>query len=268
MALDITSRQNSKIKQARGLRQHKQRKASGLFLVEGLRHVGEAVEGGASIEYILYAPDLLHGEYAEKLLEQIHQADLPLFTVSSEVLDSVAEKDNPQGILAVVRQQLTPLKELSPANFPWGAAVTSPQDPGNLGTILRSIDAVGASGLIILDGGVDPYHPNAVRASMGALFRMPLVSAIFGEFADWCSLHGYHLYGSSAAGEAAYNQVTYQEPAVLLLGSEREGLNEAQKSACEKVVQLPMRGSSTSLNLSVAAGILLYAMLDHFSMGE
>ncbi len=268
MALDITSRQNSKIKQARGLLQHKQRAASGLFLVEGLRHVGEAVEAGAPVEYVLYAPELLHGDYADKLLADIRQRELPLYTVSSDVLDSVAEKDNPQGIVAVVQQQLTDLAQLSPANFPWGVAVVAPQDPGNLGTILRTVDAAGAGGLILLDGGVDPYHPGAVRASMGVLFKLPLVAAGFSQFEDWCRAQGYHLYGSSAAGEAAYNRVAYRKPAILLLGSEREGLSERQKAACSQVVQLPMRGSSTSLNLSVAAGVLMYAMLERFENGD
>jgi TrmH family RNA methyltransferase len=264
MELDITSRQNNKIKQVRALRQHKQRQAEGLFVVEGLRHVGEAVEAGAPVEYILYAPEQLHGEYAERLLAEIRQRDLPLYTASAEVMDSVTEKENPQGILAVAQQRLTPLEQLSPANFPWGVAVVAPQDPGNVGTMLRSIDAVGASGLVLLEGGVDIFHPGAVRASMGVLFRLPVCTADFETFNGWQKKWDFNLYGSSARGDTPYDQVQYQQPAILLLGSERQGLTESQRQACRWVVQLPMLGNSTSLNLSVAAGVLLYAMLAKF----
>ncbi len=264
MELDITSRQNGKVKQVRALRQHKQRQAEGLFVVEGLRHVGEAVEAGAALEYVLYAPELLHGDYADSLVADIRQRGLPLLSASADVMQSVTEKENPQGILAVAQQRLVPLRELSPANFAWGVAVVSPQDPGNVGTILRSIDAVGAGGLILLEGGVDLFHPGVVRASMGVLFRLPVCTASFEEFAGWRNEHGYHLYGSSARGNAEYDRVQYRKPAVLLLGSERQGLTDSQRQACDQLVQLPMMGKSTSLNLSVAAGVLLYAMLAKF----
>lgn len=261
----ITSRRNPKIKQARALRQRKHRHASGLFLLEGIRHVGEAVEAGADFEAIYYAPQLLTSAFAQDLIEAQSTQGVACHAVSEGVFASLAEKENPQGILAVVRQHPTILTRLNPDNFPWGVAVVEPQDPGNVGTILRTINAVGASGLILLGDSVDPYHPTAVRASMGAIFWHPVVMTSFEAFAGWSDKHDYHVYGTSAHGVQDYREVRYQTPLIVLLGSEREGLSQQQAAVCEKVVELPMRGKVTSLNLSVATGILLYEVLNSFT---
>lgn len=259
----ISSRTNPRIKAIRSLRSKKARDASGLFLVEGIRHVGEAVEAGADIEAIYYAPELLSSSFGKELIQQQSILGLECIQLSAGVFDSVADKENPQGILAVVRKGSLSLPELSPAKFPWGVAIVTPQDPGNLGAILRTVEAVGASGIILLDGGVDPYHPNAVRASMGTLFQLKLTSASFDEFSGWACQHGYHVYGSSARGEVDFRLMhSYGSPRILLLGSERDGLTAEQAGICECLVRLPMLGKATSLNLAVAAGVLLYSMLD------
>jgi TrmH family RNA methyltransferase len=257
----ITSRSNPKIKQARALRQSKERQASGLFLVEGIRPVGEAVEAGAPIESIFYSPDQLTSAYARELVAQQTAQKTPCYATTPEVFASLADKDNPQGLLAVVGMRPASLTGLSPANFAWGVALVTPQDPGNIGAILRSIDAVGASGLLLLEGGADPYHPQAVRASMGALFWHPIVQTSFSEFAAWAKQGGYTVVGTSAHAEKDYREAArYPRPLILLLGSEQKGLSAEQMAACTQVVSLPMRGKVTSLNLAVAAGVLLYEM--------
>lgn len=259
----ITSRQNPKVRQARALRQRKQRSKQGLFLVEGIRHIGEAADAGALLEYVLYAPDLLTSDYAHTLIAQLQERNVSCHAVANEVFATLTNKDNPQGILAVAVQQTTSLEQLDPHNFPWGVALVSPQDPGNIGTILRTIDAAGASGLVLLDSAADPYHPTAVRASMGALFWHSLVRTSFGEFATWARQHKYHIYGSSARGGTNYRAIeSYQFPTILLLGNERHGLTLEQAALCEQMICLPMRGKATSLNLAVAAGVLLYAISD------
>jgi TrmH family RNA methyltransferase len=174
----------------------------------------------------------------------------------------MAEKDNPQGILAVVRQPDRSLDQLNPHNFIWGVGLIAAQDPGNLGTILRTIDAVGASGLIIMDTSVDPYHPSAVRASMGTIFWYPPVITSFKAFISWSRTHGYQLYGTSAHAESDYRTAAYRLPGILLLGSERQGLTTEQAEVCDQLVSIPMRGRGTSLNVSIAAGVMLYAMLE------
>ena len=130
--------------------------------------------------------------------------------------------------------------------------------PGIVGTILRTLDAVGGSALYVLDGGVDPFHPTAVRAAMGASFVIPIVEAGFGEFDDWRRARGMQLIGSSAHAPTDYRGILPLEPWVLLLGNEQKGLSEVQQKACDVVVRLPMRGHATSLNLAVASGILLF----------
>jgi RNA methyltransferase, TrmH family len=257
----VTSRSKLRIKQVRALRQRKARQESRLFLVEGIRHVGEAVEAGAALEAIVYAPELLKSAYARSLIEAQEGLGLACLAVSPEVFESLADKDNPTGILAVVRQPDLRLVDFGPVQFRWGAALVSPQDPGNVGTILRTLDAVGADGLLLLDSGLELYHPSAVRASMGAIFWKRTVSATFAEFAAWSRHYGYHVVGTSAHGAVDYRAARdYQAPCILLLGSEREGLTAAQAELCERIVRLPMDGRATSLNLGVAAGVMLYEM--------
>jgi TrmH family RNA methyltransferase len=212
---------------------------------------------------VFYAPEFLDSLFAHELIERLKLQGVACYATAGEVFASLADKDNPQGILAVSRQPLINLADLRAENFPWGVALVSPQDPGNVGAILRTIDAVGGSGLLLLENCVDAYHPTTVRASMGAIFRHAVVGTSFGEFAHWARRQGYHLYGSSAHATLDYRQVEhYQRPAILLMGSEREGLTPAQTSICELILRLPMHGTVTSLNLAVAAGVLMYAMLD------
>lgn len=257
----ITSHQNPKIKQIRALGKRKERAAQGLCVVEGIHHIGEAVEAGASIEYALFAPELLTSGYAYTLLANLADTNVECLTTTPEIFSTIANKENPQGFLAVVKWHPTPLARLSPEIFPWGVALVSPQDPGNVGTILRSIDAFGASGLILLGDSTDPVHPTAIRASMGALFWYPVTQVSFPEFATWSKQNRYRIYGSSAHGSQEINAITkFESPVILLLGSERAGLTEEQIAVCDSLIRLPMYGRATSLNLSVAAGILLYEM--------
>jgi TrmH family RNA methyltransferase len=262
----ITSPGNTRIKQARALTRRKERDTSGLGLAEGIFHVGEALAaaeaGRAAVEYLLYAPDLLISDFGRGLVARAAAAGIPVYETAADVLAGVADKDNPQGLLAVVRPRRYRLAELAAVDFPWAVALVAPQDPGNVGTILRTIDAVGASGLLLLNGGVDTLHPAAVRASMGAVFHRPVVSASYDDFLTWARAGGYRIVATSARGRDDYRAAGCAPPLVLLLGSEREGLSAEQIAASDDLVRLPMRGRITSLNLAVAAGVLLYAIYD------
>ncbi len=261
----LTSRQNPKIKQIRLLGKRKYRQDQGMFLVEGIRHVGEAVEANAEIEFLLYAPDLLESDFAYSIITQLELTNTPVYSTTPEIFTSVAGKEHPQGILAVVRHKAVLLSTRNKDNLRWGAVIHAPQDPGNLGTILRTLDSAGGDGLIVVGNGTDITHPTAVRASMGTMFWQPVISATIDEFIAWQNIHQYHLYGSSAHGTADYKAISYQAPALLLLGSEREGLDERLLAICDQVLRLPMHGRATSLNLSVAAGILIYEMQHHLT---
>jgi TrmH family RNA methyltransferase len=249
----ITSRSNALIKQVQALRQRKRRAETGLFLVEGIHPVGEAVEAGWEIESILYSPDTLTSQFARDLISRVSTNIQP---VATQLMESLSGKDNPQGILAVVHQRKSGLIDLG--SIRCGAAIVSPQDPGNVGTILRTLDAVKADALFLLDGGVDPYHPTSVRASMGALFWTPIIHASFGEFVDWSRKNGIQLIGTSAHAEMNYLKIKPDYPWILFLGSEQKGLSPRQIEACDLLVSLPMGGHASSLNLAVAAGVLLY----------
>src|SRR5215208_2461663 len=195
----ITSLSNPFIKQTRALRQKKARRESGTFLVEGIHHVGEAVDAGWRMESVLYAPDLLTSNFARDLILRLDPTPQP---VSTQVMESLSGKDNPQGILAVVQQRNLQLNGLQPVEC--AAAIVSPQDPGNVGTILRTLDAVGADALFLLDGGVELYHPTVIRSSMGTIFWKPVVQTSFDEFVTWARKESYRLVGTSAHGDVDY----------------------------------------------------------------
>jgi len=249
----ISSPGNPLIKQARALHQKKARAESGLFLVEGIHHVGEVVEAGWDVKEILYASGLLTSPFAHDLITRLSFTPQP---VTAQVMESLADKENPQGILAVVHQKKAQLKDLKP--FTRAVALVSPQDPGNVGTILRTMDAVNADALFLLDGGVELYHPTVVRASMGTLFWKPVVQTSFNEFVDWSRKGKLQLIGTSARADADYHTLIPQTPWILVLGNEQKGLSPEQSAACDVAVSLPMQGRVSSLNLSVAAGVLLY----------
>ncbi len=258
----ISSLSNPLVKQARALHQRRARAETGMFLVEGIHPVGEVLEAGWPVHALIYAPDLLTSDFGRSLLSLASQQGARLQPVSKKVMESLAGKDNPQGILAMVRQRNWELSELEIQAS--GVAVVSPQDPGNIGTILRTLDAVGGGYLILLDGGVDPYHPTSIRASMGTMFWKPVVQARFSDLTLWARHHGIQLVGSSAHARGDYRMVRLRAPWLLVLGSEQKGLSQAQLEACDETVALPMRGRASSLNLAVAAGILLYQFLaDH-----
>lgn len=263
----ISSHSNPLVKQVRALRQPKGRRESGLFLVEGIHHVGEVAEAGWEIETLLYAPDLLTSDFARQLVDEQSHRGARVAALARDLFADLAEKDNPQGILAVVRQRHLTLEHVAPEHFRFGAAVVSPQDPGNVGAILRTLDAAGADGLFLLDpltgagSGVELYHPSVVRASMGTLFWKPVIQASFDDFVQWARKNGYRLVGSSAHATTDNNVQPAKVPTILVLGSEQKGLTAEQAAACDLVVSLPMRGRASSLNLAVAAGILLYALM-------
>ena len=251
----ITSLSNPLVKQARSLRSKKGRLESGLFLVEGIHHVGEVSDAGWEIESIIYAPDLLTSAFANDLISRLEDKSQP---VSDTVMESLADKENPQGILALVRQRNALISDLHSPQC--SIALVAPQDPGNLGTILRTMDAVGVEALFLLDGGVELYHPTVIRSSMGTLFWKTVVQTSFDEFLSWARRSGNQLIGSSARASVDYKMLVPQIPWVLILGNEQKGLSPDQLLGCDLTISLPMHGRVSSLNLAVAAGILLYAL--------
>ena len=259
----ITSSSNQQIKQIRKLRDRKERQESGLFYIEGLRIVTEAVQQRAQIEALLYAPELLTSSVGQDVVSLQASRGTNLLEVSAGVFQALALKDHPQGLAAVVRQKWLPLGDVRPAAGDLWVALDAVADPGNLGTILRTADGVGARGVILLDQCTDAHDPTAVRASMGAIFTQNLVRASFAEFRAWKPGSGCALVGTTDRAEVDYHAYNYPDPMILFMGSERQGLQEHHLQLCDSVVSIPMVGRSDSLNLAVAASVTLYEIYNH-----
>ncbi len=254
----ISSTTNPRIKYIRSLASRQEREQTGLFFIEGIRIVAEAIQLGVEIHVLIYAPTLLKSHFGMELVRDQQERGVSCIEVSAEVFKSVSVKDGPQGIGAVARQRWEKLEHIHLHNELCWVALHAAQDPGNIGTILRTSDAVGSAGLMLLGQCADPYDPGALRASMGAIFSQRLAKASFIEFTAWKQQNGIAVVGTSDAANHDYRQAFYHRPIVLLMGSEREGLSPEQQAVCDTMVKIPMVGRSDSLNLAVATGIVLY----------
>jgi len=257
----ISSTGNATIKAIRALRHRKARQEQGRYFVEGIRIVTEAAVAHEYMERCMVAPDLLHSDHALAVVEQLRAAGVPVTEVTSLVFASISVKENPQGLGAVMRQQVQFLSDVDARHGLCWVALNEVRDPGNLGTVIRTAEAVGAGGVILLGDCADPYDPIASRASTGAIFSQPVVCASFEEFLPWATDPRLQIVGTSDAAAIHYREAGYGAPLVLLMGSEREGLSTAQQDACDMVVRIPMMGRSDSLNLAVATGVMLYEIL-------
>ena len=258
----ISSRNNATIKLIRSLRGRKAREQSGLYYVEGIRIVAEAIQTGAEIQEIVLAPGLLSSAFGRELVDKARLAGTTCLEVTDEVFGSISPKDGPQGLGAVVRQRWTALGEVRPDDAPWWVALSDVASPGNLGTILRTSDAVGCSGVILVGETADPFDPGSVRASMGAIFSQRVARATLDELRAWAEAHGYALVGTSDRAEADYQAAAYPRRLVVFMGSERHGLSPEEQAACDQIVRIPMVGRSDSLNLAVATGVMLYEVFN------
>ena len=254
----IASRHNPAVRQVRALTHKRARDQTGLFLVEVIRLVAQARAVGVPGQELIFAPELLTSEFARELVVRSQATGIPCLDVSPDAFMSLSVREHAQGLAAVVRQRWARLAEILPAQDARWVALWEPQDPGNLGTILRTSDAVGAAGVILLGASTDPHDPTAVRASMGAIFSQRLVRATFAEFMRWASERGCAVVGAAGVGAIDYRAYRYAAPFALLMGSEQHGLTSEQQAACTAVVRIPMVGESDSLNLAVATSVILY----------
>lgn len=252
MSRAITSLANETVKQVRALHLRKAREETGLFLVEGLRSVLEGVELGARPRLVLYGGKLAdHGGLARAA----NAAD-DVAEVSPAVLAKISRRDNPQMVLGVFHQASTPLDALAEGVL---VGLEGVRDPGNLGSIIRTIDAAGGAGLILIGATCDPYSVEAVRATMGSIFAVPVATVTQDQFLAWRAAWPGRLIGTSLAASADFRGVSYQPPCLILLGAEQSGLTPLLAAACDDLAKIPMRGRADSLNLAAAAAVMLYA---------
>jgi TrmH family RNA methyltransferase len=232
-------------------------------VIEGLRLVSEAlVRFPDRVRQVIIAPELLKSQWGQTLIHDQSARGVPVVSVSAEAFESVSQKDGPQGIAAIIAQRWECLDRVKLRAGECWVALAALQDPGNLGTILRSCDATGCRGIILLDHSADPYDPTALRASMGAIFSQRLVRTSFHTFTRWKDLHHHALIGTSDAADLHYREAAYPSPAILLMGSERHGLSPEQQAVCDAIVRIPMCGICDSLNIAIATAVVLYEILD------
>ena len=269
MRRQITGFSNPAVKAIRALRDKKHRRLARQFLAEGLRLLIDARECGYLPQVLLMATgrephpllDLLEGEVAAAGGEVL---ELP-----AELLAKVTGKDNPQAVAGVFAELPTGLERLDRAAAPLWLVAHALRDPGNLGTMLRTADAVGAGGLILIDDCADPFSVEAVRASMGAVFTVPLAAARWEEFLPWlrggAKADWGQLVAASLRDATPYRTAPYDAPCFILVGNESRGLPEAYEAACDLRVTIPMSGRADSLNAAVAAAVLAYEALANIS---
>jgi TrmH family RNA methyltransferase len=193
------------------------------------------------------------------LLQRIAAVSGEVLEVSRDILEKVSRRDNPQTVVGVFEQAFTPLAELTPASATCWVALQAVRDPGNLGTIIRTADAAGCGGVILVGDCCDPYSVEAVRATMGSIFAVPLFKATVAEFLAWRQGWPGSVVGTLLTATVTHSDADYRRPTLILMGNEQQGLPPELAAACDVNVKIPMRGRADSLNLSVATGIMIYA---------
>jgi TrmH family RNA methyltransferase len=255
----ITSLTNPTVKAVRALHMRKEREESGLFLAEGLKIVIEAIDLGHAPAILMYGPDAAAHPLLQRAVQTTRAAGGEVIEVNREVLEKVSRRDNPQAVVAVFRQVYAPLADISPHDAPCWVALQAVRDPGNLGTIVRTADAAGCGGVILVGDCTDAYSVEAVRATMGSVFAVKIAKATVEEFLAWRASWPGSVVGTLLSATSDYRSADYRHPVLILMGNEQQGLPPDLAAACDVNVKIPMRGRADSLNLSVATGIMIYA---------
>ena len=256
----ITSLQNDTVKLIRSLDMRKARRETGLFVAEGASVLLTARDNGWQPRMLVIGPGAGDSTATKPLLDWARRAGAEILDVSAAVLEKLAAKDNPQSVLGVFEQRWAALPEAGSAASPaplW-VALEEIRDPGNLGTILRTVDAAGASGVVLVGNTCDPYSREAVRASMGSIFAVPIARAERSELIALARTWHGDVVGTHLKGRIDYREAAYRAPVLLVMGNEGAGLSDDLTAACSQLVRIPMAGRLDSLNLAVATALMLF----------
>lgn len=255
----VSSLQNDRIKAIRALDMRKTRKSTGLFVAEGASLIVTAREQGYVPETLVYRSGTAGEGVARGLVTWALEQNAEVLEVSEAILEKLAAKDNPQSVLAVFRQRWAeqPAPSALTAKDTW-VALEEIRDPGNLGTILRTVDAAGARGVILIGTCCDPFARETIRATMGSIFAVPMVRLDRESFVALCAAWPGDIAGTHLSATSDYRTVSYAGPTMLLMGSEGPGLSQALAAQCTQLVKIPMAGKLDSLNLAVATALTLF----------
>lgn len=239
-----------------------------LFYVEGVRNFVQVIDRQFKISAIVFSEKLLIAPLARKMVRSARRAGIPTISITPEQFRRVCRTDRASGVGAIVHQQWSKLDDMSPqAGLCW-IVVENVRSPGNLGTLIRTSEAVGGAGFIFVGGRGDPFDADAVRASMGALFAQKFVRTDFRALGCWMRRHGCRAVGASPDGTADFHSFDYPRSTVLFLGEERQGLTQQQRDFCQDLVRIPMLGAADSLNLGVAGSLLMYEVYRSHSLRD
>ena len=258
MARLVTAFSNATVKRLRSLRDKKARRAEGLFLAEGLRIIAEARDSAQLPEIIAFSAEGARHPLAAEIIAAAEAQGAEAIEVPPELLSKMSGKDNPQMLLAAYRQPATSIELIDRSKEPLWIVVQALRDPGNIGTILRTGDAAGAGGLILIDDCADPFSVEAVRASMGAVFTQAIATARWEEFVPWLRSGDGQLVGTSLKATQDYLEAEYRQPCFLLIGNEQQGLPADYEAECDLLVKIPMAGRADSLNAAMAAAVMAF----------
>lgn len=254
----ISSAGNPLVKQLRSLERKKGRNDTGLFLAEGARLIEQALAQGWLVETLIISNSGTSRPYIQELAEKAAAQGARLVQVPDRIAGSIARKDNPQAVIAAIRQRELVIGELPADSAGLWIGLYECRDPGNLGTILRTADCAGAAGVILIENCCDPYSVEAVRASMGSVFDVALAQTDFASFNTWRQAAGLSMVAASVNGETPHTGVDFGRPSLILMGNEQAGLPDRVEAACDTLCLIPMRGGADSLNLAQATAIMLY----------
>lgn len=261
---EVTSLTNPIVKDIKALTQKKGREESGTFMAEGLKLVIDALELGWTIRTLVYAKTAKGKPLVEKVATKTVASGGLVLEVNEKVISSITRRDNPQMVVGIFEQKWRPLRDIQPSENQTFVALDRVRDPGNLGTIIRTADAAGASGVILVGDCTDPFSLETVRATMGSVFAVPVTRASVDEFLQWKKQSGVNLVATHLAGSVDYRTIGYKgKPVVLMMGNEQSGLPEELASKADRLARIPQQGRADSLNLAVATAVMLYEARRH-----
>jgi TrmH family RNA methyltransferase len=260
MPRQVTAFSNPTVKRLRSLRDKKARREEGLFLAEGLRILAEARDSGRLPEIVAFSAEGARHPLAAEIIAATEAAGGDAIETDPDILSKMSGKDNPQMLLGAYRQPSTALERIDRSKAPLWIVAQALRDPGNIGTILRTGDAVGAGGLILIDDCADPFSVEAVRASMGAVFTQDIATARWPEFIQWLRTGEGQLVGTSLKATHDYLDADYRRPCFLLIGNEQQGLPGDYEAECDLLVKIPMARRADSLNAAIAAAVMAFAI--------
>lgn len=261
----VSSAANPVVKRIRALADRRHRRREGAFVVEGGQPVWRAVEAGWEIDTLVIAPELLARDPGQgahpalRMAEERERAGVRVVRLSRELFERIAEREGPAGVLAIVRSRPRGLADLRIEPGSVFTVLHRIGNPGNIGTIVRTVDATGGAGVILVGDTADPLAPTAVKASMGSIFAVDVAHAPdLDSFFEWAREAGVRVLATSGSARDDHWRADYSAPCALLLGNEGEGLPQAALERADLQVRIPMVGTAESLNVAVAAALVLY----------